>query len=97
MVFSLGIVPEIKQKVAQPGRIAPESFAFSVSTTAPVAALPNRLPSPDHPLNPLENKIFLVTLMVLKGNIPAFSLQNSEFSPKLEGRLIFPTKFNALN
>ena len=33
---------------------------------------------------------------MIKRNIPAFSLLSREFSPKLEGRPIFPTRFNAL-
>jgi hypothetical protein len=44
----------------------------------------------------MKTKIFLATLRVLKRNIPAFSLRNGEFSPKLEGRPIFPTRFKAL-
>ena len=37
---------------------APESFAFLLPTAAPVAELPNRLPSPGDHLNSLENKAF---------------------------------------
>jgi hypothetical protein len=44
----------------------------------------------------LKTKSFLATLRVFKRNIPAFLLRIREFSPKLEGRLIFPTRFNAL-
>jgi hypothetical protein len=36
------------------------------------------------------------TLMVLKRNIPAVFLQIALFSPKLEGRPIFPTRFKVL-
>ena len=36
------------------------------------------------------------TLMVQGRNGRAFSLRNGGFSPKLEGWLIFPTRFNAL-
>jgi hypothetical protein len=75
---------------------SPESFALSVPTAAPVAISPNRLRSPDQSLNPLENKAFLATLRVLKRNVAAFFLRTGEFSPKLEGRPIFPTRFNAL-
>ena len=46
-----------KAKLASEG-LSPESFALSVPNAAPVAALPNRLPSPEHHLNPLENKAF---------------------------------------
>jgi hypothetical protein len=35
-------------------------------------------------------------LRVLKRNVSAFSLRICEISPKLEGRPIFPTRFNAL-
>jgi hypothetical protein len=44
----------------------------------------------------LKTKFSLATLMVLKRNVSAFSLRIPEFSPKLEGRPIFPTRFNAL-
>ena len=50
-----------KAKLTSEG-LFPESFALSVPFPAPVAALPNRLPSPDHPLNPLENKAFFSDL-----------------------------------
>jgi hypothetical protein len=48
------------------------------------------------PYSPLKTKLFLASLRVLKRNIPAFSLQIREFSPKLEGRPISPIRFNAL-
>jgi hypothetical protein len=38
----------------------------------------------------------MATLRVLKRNIPAFFLRIREFSPKLEGKPIFQTRFNAL-
>jgi hypothetical protein len=44
----------------------------------------------------LKTKLFLETLRVLKRNVPAFSLRIRELSPRLEGRPIFPTRFNAL-
>jgi hypothetical protein len=44
----------------------------------------------------LKTKLFLATLRVLKRNVSAFFLRIREFSPKLEGRPIFPTRFNAL-
>jgi hypothetical protein len=44
----------------------------------------------------LKTKLFLATLRVLKRNITAFSLQIPGFSPKLEGRPIFATRFNVL-
>jgi hypothetical protein len=43
----------------------------------------------------LKTRLFLATLRGLKQNIPAFSIQIREFSPRLEGRLIFPRRFNA--
>jgi hypothetical protein len=43
----------------------------------------------------LKTKLFLATLRVLKRNVPAFFLLSREFPPKLEGRPIFPTRFNA--
>ena len=46
--------------------------------------------------SPLKTKRFLADLRVLKWNVSAFFLRIREFSPKLEGRRIFPTRFNAL-
>jgi hypothetical protein len=48
-----------------------------IPTAAPVAALPNRLPSPDHPLNTLENEAF-------SGDLEGAQAEySSVFSPNL--------------
>jgi len=40
--------------------------------------------------------LFLTALRVLKRDVSAFFLPSPELSPKLEGRPIFPTRFNAM-
>ena len=78
------------------GVLAAESIAFSVPFAAPVAIQPSRVSAPGDHLTPLKTKLFRLDLRVLKRNVLVFSLRIFKFSPKLEGRPIFPTRFNAL-